>query len=107
MGGKEVNFGDGKINKSNFYKSKKLFKIEDIDVNKILVSKKEPYGSKDSQKYLIGYNDDYVITPLCTKLHQMIGYVKYFNNNDKKMTFMVNDNKLLRKHTKIWEKKGA
>ena len=44
MGGKEVNFGDGKINKNNFYKSKKLFKIEDIDVNKILVSKKEPYG---------------------------------------------------------------
>ena len=32
------------INKSNFYKNKKLFKIDDIDVNKILVSKKEPYG---------------------------------------------------------------
>ena len=31
MSGKSVNFGDRKINKSNFYKNKKIFKIEDID----------------------------------------------------------------------------
>ena len=35
-----INFGNKKINKSNFYKNKKLFKIDDIDVNKILVSEK-------------------------------------------------------------------
>ena len=35
---KGINFDDKKINKSNFYKNKKLFKIEDI--NKILVPKK-------------------------------------------------------------------
>ena len=46
MSGKSINFEDKKINKSNFYKNKKMFKIEDIDVNKILVSKKEPYGTK-------------------------------------------------------------
>ena len=28
----------------DFYKNQKLLKIDDIDVNKILVSKKEPYG---------------------------------------------------------------
>ena len=38
-----INFDDKKINKSNFYKNKKLFKIDDIDVNEVLVSKKEPY----------------------------------------------------------------
>ena len=37
---------DKKINKSNFYKNKKPFKIEDIDINNILVSKKESYGKK-------------------------------------------------------------
>ena len=41
-----INFEDKKINKTNFYKTKKLFKIEDIDINKILVSKKESYGKK-------------------------------------------------------------
>ena len=39
-------FNDEKINKSNFYKNKKLFNIDDIDVNKILVCKIEPYGKK-------------------------------------------------------------
>ena len=44
MSEKSVSFGDKKINESNFYKNKELFKIDDIDVNKILVSEKEPYG---------------------------------------------------------------
>ena len=46
MSGKEINFEDKKINKSNFYKNKKLFKIEDIDINKILVSKKRTIWHK-------------------------------------------------------------
>ena len=46
MSGKNIIFDDEKINKSSFYRNKRLFKIDDIDVNKILVSKKEPYGKK-------------------------------------------------------------
>ena len=65
MSGKSINFDDKKINKSNFYKNKTLFRPDDIDVNKILVSKKESYGTKNSLKYFIGYNDDAVIRPLC------------------------------------------
>ena len=44
MSGKSINFGDKKINKSSFYKNKKLFKIEHININQILVSEKESYG---------------------------------------------------------------
>ena len=33
----------------------------------------------------------------------MIGYVKHFDSN-KIMSFKVNDNRLLKKYTKIWEK---
>ena len=80
MSGKSINFDDKKINKSTFYKNKKLFNIHDLDVNKILVSKKESYGTKNSLKYFIGYNDD-VIGPLCIKVPQMIGYVKHFDSN--------------------------
>ena len=58
MAQKTINFDDKKINKSNFYKNKKLFNLHDLDVNKILVSKKESYGTKNSFKYVIGYNDD-------------------------------------------------
>ena len=42
---KSILFDDKKINTSNFYKNKKRFKIDDIDVDKILVSKKESYGT--------------------------------------------------------------
>ena len=43
MSGKSMNFGDKKILKSNFYKNEKVIKIDDIDINKILVSKQETY----------------------------------------------------------------
>ena len=38
----------------------------------MLVSKREPYGTNESIKYFIGYNDDDVIRPLHIKLSQMI-----------------------------------
>ena len=41
MSGKNINFDDKKIKKKDFYKNKKVNRIYDIDVNKILVSKKE------------------------------------------------------------------
>ena len=47
MSGKKINFEYKKIKKSEFYKDKKVTNIDDIDVNKILVSKKEPYGTKN------------------------------------------------------------
>ena len=103
MSGDSIKFGNKEINKSNFYKNKKLFKIEDIDINNILVSKKESYGTKNSHKYFIGYNDDDAIRPLCIKLPQMIGYVKCFDSN-KTMSFKVSDNQLLKKYDKIWGK---
>ena len=46
MSGNDTYFEDKKINKSNFYKNKKLFKIEDIDINNILVSKKNHMTKK-------------------------------------------------------------
>ena len=46
MSRKNISFDDKKIKKSNFYKNKKLLNIYDIDVDKILISKKEPYGKK-------------------------------------------------------------
>ena len=46
MSGKNITFNDKKIRKSTFYKNKKVNDIEDINVNNVLVSKKEPYGNK-------------------------------------------------------------
>ena len=102
MSGKNINFNDKKIKKSIFYKNKAINNIEDIDVNNILVSKKEPYGNKNSFKYFIGYNDNDVIRPLCIRLSQMTGYARKFNENAI-MSFIVRDKKLLKNYIKIWE----
>ena len=46
MNGENIKFMTKKFNKSDFYKNKKLFKIDDIDVNKILVSKKSIWSKR-------------------------------------------------------------
>ena len=84
MSEKNINFDDKKIKKSEFYKNIKIFQIENIDVNKILVSKKEPYSTKNALKYVIGYNDNDVIRPLCLRLFQMTSFAKKFNENATK-----------------------
>ena len=56
-----------KIKKVNFTKIE-VFQKHDIDVNEILVSKKEPYGTNNAFKYFIEYNDNDGIRPLCLRL---------------------------------------
>ena len=100
MSGKNINFDD---KKSKFYKNKKVAEINNIDVNKILVSKEEPYGTKNSFKYFIGYNDNDVIRPLCIRLSQMTGYGKKFEFN-LIMYFKISDKELLKNSIKYGKK---
>ena len=44
-------------------KTKQIFNMDDNDVNKISVSKKEQFGKNNSLVYFIGYNDNDVIRP--------------------------------------------
>ena len=60
MIGKIINFRDLK----NIFLQKqeqKTFKIHNIDVDRILVSKREPYGTNKSIKYFVRYSDNDVI----------------------------------------------
>ena len=55
MSGNNINFDNKKIKKNDFYnKNKKIFNINDIDVNKKLVSKKEKYGKLIHLNALLG-----------------------------------------------------
>ena len=74
MNTKNINLNDEKSKQSDYYKNKKAFQIDNIDINKTLVSKKEPYGTKNALKYFTGYDDDDVIRPLCLRLSQITGY---------------------------------
>ena len=84
-GWKKRKFWQQKNKKSDFYNKTKTKKnkIDDIDVNEILVSKKEPYGTNNSFKYFTEYNDN-VIRPLCVRLPQMTCYAKKATINNNK-----------------------
>ena len=103
MSEKTINFGDKKINKKDFYNNnKKQFNIEDIDINKILISKPETYEN-NMRKHIIGYNDN-TISPLILFLPKMTGYLNIFKDGTKKMSFFTNNNEFLERYTAIWEK---
>ena len=98
-----INFNNKKIKKATFTKTKK-FDINDIVVNKILVSKKEKYGKHNSFKHFIGYNDSDVIKPLYLEVTQMIGYINKFDKNTIAMSLKVKDKKLFKNYNKVWKK---
>ena len=102
MSGKSIKFDDKKVKTSDSYESKKVFKIDDIDADKILVSREEPYGINKSIKYFVGYSDNDLIRPLCIMFPQKFGYAKNFESN-KTMSFKVGDNKFLKMCTQIWK----
>ena len=83
-----------------------MFNMGDIDANKKLVSKEEPYGKNNSLIYFIGYNDNDVIRPLCLKLLKTTGYINEFNENKNTiiMSLKVDDEQLFKKYNKIWKK---
>ena len=104
MSRNSINFDDKKNKKSDFYnKNKQIFNIDDIDVNKIFVSKKEQYDKYNSFKYFIGYNDNDVIRPLYLFISQTTGYINKFDKN-KIMSLMIKDIQLLKSYNKIWKK---
>ena len=69
----------------------------------MLVSKIEPYGTKNALKYFIGYNENDVITPLCLRLLQIAGYAKKFNENGT-MSSRATNKQFLKTYNKIWKK---
>ena len=102
MSEKTINFGDKKINKKDFYNNKNQFNIEDIDINKILISKPKTYENNIG-KYIIGYNDNN-ISPIQLFLPKLIGYLNIFEDGARKMSFFTDNNEFLERYTAIWKK---
>ena len=75
-----------------------MFYIDDIDVNKILVSRKGQYGKYNSFKYFIGYNDNGDVRSLYLELSQMTVYINKFDKNKITMSLMVKDKNVQRQY---------
>ena len=98
MSSRKIKFGDKEVDKKDFYSSKQAILLDSVDLNKIVVS-----NNDTTYKYLCGYLNNYVIQPLCVILPQMSGYIKYFNDGGKNMSFVTNDEEIYKKYNEIWE----
>ena len=91
MSEKTLKFGDIVVNKRKFHASKQAIALNSVNTSKIVVSDKFKHGD-DGSNYFIGYlHDDDVIRPLCSILPKMDGYIKYFDNGGKNMSFKIED----------------
>ena len=95
-----------KLIKKNFIHKNKLsldsVELDKIELDKIVVSNKWKIN-ETTYKYLCGYLNNDVIQPLCIILPQVHGYIKYFNDGGKNMTFVTDNEKVYDKYNEIWE----
>ena len=101
MSSQKIKFGDKEVDKKKFYSSKEATFLDSIDLSKIVVSNK--WNINDTiYKYFCGYLNNDVIQPLCVISPQMSGYIKYFDNGGKSMSFVTDNKEIYKKFNEIW-----
>ena len=98
----KIKFGNKESNKKEFYLSKQVISLDSVDLYKIVVSNKWKINDK-TYKHICGYLNNDTIQPLCVTLPQMDGYIKYFDDGGKNMSFVTDDEKIYKKYNEIWE----
>ena len=75
---KTILFNDIEISKKHFYDAKKAIPLDSVNISSI--------------------------SPLRIILPQMSGYIKYFENGGKNMSFKIEDDKVYINYNQIWNK---
>ena len=101
MSSQKIKFGGKEVDKKTFYSSKEAILLYSVDLSKIVVSSKWKLNDTTYQ-YFCGYLNNDVIKPLCVILPQMNGYIKYFDDGGKNISFVTDDEKVYEKYDKIW-----
>ena len=84
-----------------FYSSKEAILLDSVDLSEIVVSSRWKLNDT-TYKCFCGYLNNHVIEPLCVVLPQMNGYIKYFDNGGKNMSFVTDDKEVYEKYDEIW-----
>ena len=99
---RKIKFGNKEVNKKEFYSSKEANSLDSVDLNKIVFSKKWKINDT-TYKHICGYLNNDTIQPLCVILPPMDGYMKYFDDGGKNMSFVTDDEKIYKNYNGIWE----
>ena len=75
--------------------------LDSIDLSKIVVSSRWKLNDT-TYKYFGGHLNNDVIQPLCVILPQMSGYIKYFDNGGKNISFVTDDKEVYEKYDEVW-----
>ena len=102
MSSQKIKFGDKEIDKKEFYLCKQAIFLNSVDLSKIVVSSKWKI-SDTKYKYFCGYLNNDVIQHFCVILPQMSGYIKYFDDGGKNMSFVTDEKEVYKKYNEIWE----
>ena len=100
---KTIKFDNIRVIKKEFYKSKQSINLGLTNVDQMVASDKFKH-SDGGFKYFIGYKGGEIVKPVCIILPQMSGYIKYFENGGKNMSFMVKNDDVLHKYNEIRDK---
>ena len=77
-------FGEIKLNKKDFHRSKQPLYLNQVEMSKVVIS--DEFKLDDGVKSLIVYKNGETVKPLCIILPQISGFIKYFENSNKKTT---------------------
>ena len=97
----KIKFAHKEVDKKKFYSSKEAILLDSVDLSKIVVSSRWKLNDT-TYKYFRGYLNNDVIKPLCIILPQMNGYIKYFDDGGKNISFVTDDEKDYEKYDEIW-----
>ena len=103
MSDKTLKINNIRLNKKEFHKSKEPIELMLVIIDQIVVSDKFKHNN-EGFKYFICYREGKIVKPLCIILPQMSGYIKYFQNGGKNMSFMIKDDNILDKYNEILNK---
>ena len=99
MGEKTLQFNDIIPNKKEFHKSKESIDLLSVNADQIVVSHKFIL-TDEFFNYFIDYDECEIVKPLCIILPQISGYIKYFENGSKNMSFLIKDDEVWDKYDK-------
>ena len=75
--------------------------LDSVDLSKIVISSRWELNDT-TYKYFFRYLNNVIIKSLCVILPQMSGYIKYFDNSGKYMSFVTDNKEIYGKYDEIW-----
>ena len=94
-----LKFSEIKLNKKEFHRLKQPICLNQVEISKIVISNELKLDN--GVKNFIGYKNGETVKPLCIILPQMSGFIKYFENNKKTMSFLADDEDVILKYNKL------